>query len=114
VTELRQRDPRQEEPLFLAFLRRKPCCVCFAPPRSQAAHIRMACLLIGKEYTGKAEKPHDRWATPLCADCHREQHGTAERKFWEWTGVDPFKVAATLYAQFCRRQARQGEPQTEK
>lgn len=104
MSELRQRDPRVQCPAFLAFVRRCPCCACPAPAPSQAAHIRMGNPAIGKRNAGIGEKPSDRWAVPLCADCHLDapdaQHKVGERKFWERVGVDPFALAAQLYAQF--------------
>lgn len=114
---LRQREPREECPAFLAFVRRKKCRACGAPPRSEAAHLRMACPLRGKEYTGKAQKPHDRWSNPLCSGCHRtapdSQEAVGEERFWVRVGVDPFENAANLWAQFCRRTSRSPEQHAE-
>jgi hypothetical protein len=110
---IRQRQPRIQCPAFLAFVRRKPCCACGAPPPSQAAHIRFGNLEIGKRPTGIAEKPSDRWAVPLCADCHLDtpgaQHNVGEKKFWVRVGIDPFALASKLYGQFERRAARSPE-----
>lgn len=111
---LRQREPRIECPAFLAFVRRRPCCACGAPPRSQAAHIRVGNPEVGKRSTGIGEKPSDRWAVPLCADCHLDapdsQHQMGgERAFWAKVRVDPFALATKLYAQFERRQKRSPE-----
>ena len=110
---VRQREPRVECPAFLAFVRRKPCCACGAPPPSQAAHIRFGNLELGKRPTGIAEKPSDRWAVPLCADCHLDtpgaQHNIGEKKFWARVGIDPFALASKLYAQFERRAQRSPE-----
>lgn len=98
---LRQRQPRVENPAFLAFVRRKPCCVCGAPPRSHAAHIRMASLEHGKRETGAGEKASDQWTTPQCASCHLvDQHGGSERAFWAKVGIDPFALALELYRSF--------------
>jgi len=111
MAQVPQRDPRREYPTFLAFVRRKPCCVCFAPAPSEAAHIRMAAPEIGKRGTGMQEKPHDKFACPLCASCHRDgpnaQHRQNEGQFWKGVGVDPFDVAAELWAEFVRDH---GEP----
>jgi hypothetical protein len=113
VTELRQREPRVECPAFLAFVRRKPCCNCGAPPRSQAAHIRMASAMFGKRGIGMAEKPSDRWCVALCHDCHLDgpgaQHRIGEQAFWKAAGLNPFVIATTLWAQFCRRKGRSPE-----
>lgn len=110
---LRQREPRVECPAFLAFVRRRPCCACGAPAPSQAAHVRLGEPRIGKRNTGIGEKPSDRWCVPLCADCHLDspnaQHRVGERVFWVGVGLNPFKLAMTLYAQFERRRARSPE-----
>ncbi len=102
--ELRQRQPRVEDKAFLAFVRTRRCCSCGAPPPSHAAHIRMACRERGKRETGKGERPSDRYATPMCQTCHLDgpgaQHKGPEAAFWRRVGVDPFAVAAALYAEF--------------
>lgn len=105
---VRQRQPRIECPAFLAFVRLHPCCACGVPPRSQAAHIRMGCIEIGKRPTGIAEKPSDRYCTPLCAGCHLDnndsQHRVGEPEFWKRVGRNPFEIAAALYAEFKKEQ----------
>lgn len=94
---LRQRQPRVEDPAFLAYLRRQRCCACGAPPRVQAAHLRMGSLAHDKRPTGTGEKPSDCWATPLCQECHLDgpqaQHRLGERRFWTLVGLDPFELA---------------------
>lgn len=106
MTALRQRDPRIKCPAFLAFVRRRPCCVCGAPPPSQAAHIRFGNPDLGKRSAGIGEKPSDRWCTPLCADCHLDapdaQHRVGERNFWARVKINPFRMALDLYEQFER------------
>jgi len=101
MSELRQRAPRQEDPKHLAFVRTRPCCLPFCKRQAEPAHIRMACLAIGKEYTGKSEKPDDKWTVPLCPYHHRIgidcQHSMAEEEFWRLKGVNPFTVAAELW-----------------
>jgi hypothetical protein len=99
---VRQRQPRVEDAAFLSFVRRRPCCACGAPAPSQSAHIRMASEEHGKRSTGLGERPDDKWATPLCSECHltgpQAQHRGSERAFWSRVGVDPFAVARRLYA----------------
>jgi hypothetical protein len=106
MTELRQRQPRVEDKAFLAFVRRQPCCVCGAFPPVQAAHLRQACPERGKRATGLGERPDDRWVVGLCAPCHLDGpgalHKVGEEKFWCRAGIDPFEIAATLYAEFRR------------
>lgn len=102
MTELRQRDPRILEPRYLAWLRTKPCsCGCGSVPPSDAAHIRTGSLRHGKEHTGGAQKPHDRWAVPLKHEHHMAQHafGT-EIVWWEAHGIDPFALAERYYAAY--------------
>lgn len=94
---VRQRQPRLLDAGYLAFLREKPCCCgCNRPPRSEAAHIRIGLF-------AKHMKPHDKDAVPLNAWCHRlapdAQHQD-EIGFWERRGIDPFDIAARLYAEY--------------
>lgn len=101
MSELRQRDPRQHDERHLVYVRLQPCCIpgCHRP--AEAAHLRMACLAIGKEMTGKGEKPHDKFAVPLCGHHHREapdaQHQHNEREWWKAQGINPFVIAAALW-----------------
>ena len=103
---LGQRQPRIKCPAFLAFVRRRPCCVCHAPPPSQAAHIKMPSLAHGKRHSGIGEKPSDRWCVSLCADCHLNgpgaQHQIGEVAFWKKAGIDPFETSIKLWAEFVR------------
>jgi hypothetical protein len=94
---VRQRQPRIEDPAYLAHVRTLPCLIC-GSPWTEAAHIRAASLPHGKRYTGKAEKPSDCWAVPLCSHHHREQHSTNELAWWVSYGLDPFVIAIELYA----------------
>lgn len=97
------REPRQECPAFLVFVRTHRCCVCPAPAPSHAAHIRMAAEAHGKRSTGMQEKPHDRWCVPLCERCHLyDQHRGGERAFWLRSGIDPFVVACRLWEEFTK------------
>src|SRR5882762_6533182 len=118
MTEVRQRQPRIKDDGFLKFTRTLPCCVCGAIGRSQAAHIRMGNLSLGKEMTGRG-KPSDRFVTPLCGPvlgivppmigCHAEQHTMNEKVFWHMTGLDPFIIAALNYARYGAKQAWEGK-----
>lgn len=100
-----EKTPRVECKAFLAFVRTKNCCRCWAHPQSQAAHIRTGSPAHGKRQTGFGEKPSDRWAVPLCAACHLDDpdfvHRTGnEAEFWRRAGVDPFVLAEKLWAEF--------------
>lgn len=98
---LRQRDPRQEDPKHLAFIRTQPCCLPFCKREAEPAHLRMDNLAIGKELTGKGEKPHDRFTVPLCPYHHRTgidcQHNSNEAQWWARTGLNPWAIAASLW-----------------
>lgn len=89
---------RVRDPGFLAFVRRQPCAVgligCRGPV--QAAHIRTS--LPGEPPTGLQVKPSDQRATPLCAGHHEEQHSMNEMRFWAKHRLDPFAIAARLFA----------------
>lgn len=93
-----QRQPRERDNKHLAFIRRLPCVGCGTAGPCDAAHLRAGDLQIGKRPTGKAEKPSDRWTTPLCRDCHSRQHTGAELAFWQTLGIDPFDLCQALYA----------------
>lgn len=98
-----QRQPRQLDKGYLAFLRRQPCCVgpagCSGPV--QAAHIRFSDFKAGRINPGKGQKSDDRWATSLCAGHHAEQHARGdERAWWDEKGVDPTEESARLYAAY--------------
>jgi hypothetical protein len=59
---------------------------------------------MGKRATGLGERPDDRWAVPLCRECHLDgqdsQHRVGEAAFWARAGLDPHAIAAGLYAEF--------------
>lgn len=95
---LRQRQPREKNAKHLDFIRSLPCCICGGID-TEAAHIRTASLEHGKDHTGMAEKPSDKWAVPLCNKHHREQHHVGdELKFWDFHGINPFLLAISLKA----------------
>lgn len=99
MTALAQRQPRQEDPAYLAYVRTLPCLVCGRHGPCDPAHIRAAAPLYGKRYTGKAEKPDDKWVLPLCRRHHEAQHRESELGWWAGMGIaDPFAVAVALYA----------------
>jgi hypothetical protein len=45
---------------------------------------------------GIGYKPSDRYAVPLCAEHHAEQH-RGELSFWAALGIDPLNVALRLW-----------------
>ncbi len=93
---VRQRQPRIEDRKYLAAVRQLPCLVCRRSP-CDAAHIRMADEHRSKPPTGIGERPSDRWAVPLCHECHMKQHRSGERQWWIDQGFDPIGIAMTLY-----------------
>ena len=96
---LMQRRPRIEDAAWLVEVRKMPCLVCQRPGPSDPAHIRAAAPQYGKRYTGKGEKPDDKWVLPLCRNHHDAQHRESELGWWAGMGVpDPFAVAMALYA----------------
>lgn len=89
--------PKQANDAHLRWLRTLPCCITGMRP-VEAAHVRYADPVYGKRLTGTAEKPDDKWAVPLSQKKHREQHDGNERQFWARHGLDPLRIALSLYA----------------
>lgn len=94
----RGKHPRARSGQHLTFIRTLPCLICGSRRNTQAAHIRAANPIYGKRHTGLGEKPSDRFCLPCCSDCHHEQHQGNELAFWQAHGIDPFQVAAALFA----------------
>ncbi len=95
----RQRQPRERDEKHLAFIRQQECCLPYCHREAEPAHLRMDNLSIGKELTGKGEKPDDKYTVPLCPYHHRIgidcQHNSNEREWWERTGLNPWAIAAS-------------------
>lgn len=111
MTELRQREPRQREPKYLAWLRTKGCCCgCRSAPPSDAAHLRAGSILADKRPTGLAEKPHDRWALPLRHDHHMAQHAFGDELLWfAMHGIiDPWRKCRQFYAAYVLEMVEEG------
>lgn len=99
MTLLTQRQPREVDDAYLAYVRTLPCTICQRPGRSDPAHLRTAARQYGKRPTGMGEKPDDKWVLPLCRAHHDEQHRRNELQWWESKGIaDPFALAIALYA----------------
>lgn len=75
----------------LAFVRQLPCVACGKAAPSEAAHVRT------ETDGGTGMKPSDRYAVPLCADCHAKQHRIGELTFWSALRIDPLDVASRLW-----------------
>jgi hypothetical protein len=98
MSDLRQRQPREEDPAYLAYVRTLPCLICRRGP-SDPAHLRTGARQYGKPPTGMGEKPSDWWTLPLCRQHHDDQHRGNELAWWTRHGFpDPFAVAIALYA----------------
>ena len=96
---LRQRQPRIEDPAYLAYVRTLPCQICRRPGGSDPAHLRTGAPQYGKPPTGMGEKPSDCWVLPLCRTHHDDQHRGNELAWWARQGIpDPFALAIQLYA----------------
>jgi hypothetical protein len=98
-----QKQWRETDGGFLAFLRRQPCAVahlggCGGPV--EAAHVRYSDAAKGSINPGMQRKNHDRHCNPLCRTHHAEQHKGAERAFWDRAGLDAYDNAARLYAAY--------------
>ena len=98
IASTKQRRPRETNARHLAWIRTLRCCIC-GKPGPDPAHIRAASTLHGKRETGGAEKPSDKWVTPLCRHHHDEQHAAGnEVAWWAKQNIDPFGLALSLYA----------------
>lgn len=96
---LRQRQPREEDPAHLAYVRTLPCTICRRPGPNDPAHLRSGSREYGKRETGMGEKPDDKWTLPLCRTHHDDQHRGNELRWWARQGFpDPFALAVALYA----------------
>ena len=94
---MRLRQPRVKDEAHLEFIRSLPCVSCGDNTATEAAHLRSGELKYGKEQTGMQQKPDDKWTTPLCGICHREQHSQNEWRWWRSKGINPFTLAMTLH-----------------
>jgi hypothetical protein len=75
----------------LRFVIQQPCLLCGRKP-SDAHHIRfMQPRALGR-------KSSDEFAVPLCRSHHRAVHRSGdEQAWWKQTGIDPVKVARSLW-----------------
>lgn len=94
-----KRKPTGKSSAYLDAIRRLPCVLSGRP--AEAAHIRYADALHGKEVTGMGRKPDDKWALPLAPELHRMmtgcQHDSAEREWWVQFKIDPLAVCKQLW-----------------
>ena len=101
-----QRQPRERDNAFLAYLRRQPCRIGRVAPGTcsgpiEACHVRYSDASRGKVNPGLQCKPDDRYATSCCAGHHREQHAAGnEPRWWAGYGLNGIGEAAAQYAEF--------------
>lgn len=105
---MRQREPRERDPEYMGFVAGLPCVACLArgvyKRGVHVAHLRAASPEHDKRYTGKGEKPHDRWTLPLCPPHHTgdklrirgHQHEMDEVEFYAQFGINPFDLCQAL------------------
>jgi hypothetical protein len=82
---------RYRDKAHLKFVASQPCLICGRLP-CDPHHIRFA----QKRALGR--KVSDEFSVPLCRLHHRELHRSGnESQWWKGVGVDPLKVARTLW-----------------
>lgn len=95
----RRMKPSGKSPAYLDLIRALPCVLTGRP--AEAAHVRYGDPSRGKPETGMGQKPHDRWALPLCPELHRLhkgcQHDSNEREWWSQWGIDPIDACIRLW-----------------
>jgi hypothetical protein len=73
------------------FVAQQPCLICGRQP-SDAHHLRFA------QNRALGRKVSDEFTVPLCRIHHRAIHrGGDERAWWKEVGIDPSKIARTLW-----------------
>jgi hypothetical protein len=92
--------PREKMDAHLTFIRGLACVICGSEP--EPAHLRFGSRLHGKPGCGGAEKPSDKYTTPLCPEHHRlgneSQHVNGnEIAWWSSHGIDPIIISALLF-----------------
>lgn len=84
---------------YLDRIRALPCLKCGRSP-CEAAHVRFSDARAAKVNPGFGAKPEDRWAVPLCAECHRGlkgQHTRGEQDWWAALKIDVIATASFLW-----------------
>jgi len=107
------RRPRRICQEHLAHIRTLPCCVCGRRSPSEAHHLKQT----GERERGMGRRSSDRWAVPLCPDCHRlgpdavEDAGSKNEVIWfAQHGVNGKALAETLWEASPHREAEHNEP----
>jgi len=100
-----QRQERERDSGYLAWLRRLPCVACMVVGGhcgpTEAAHLRYSDAKRGRINPGMGRKPSDRFATPLGHGHHQhDQHKRQEAAFWAGLGIEPGDLTEALYAAY--------------
>lgn len=72
------------------------CCVCGYPPMVDPHHLKK-----GTGERGMAIKSTDRWAIPLCQDCHHEIESIGSGRELQWLdghGINGLELAKELWS----------------
>lgn len=102
--------PREHDSPYMGWIAALPCLACliktgqFVRP-VQVAHLRAGSREHNKRPTGMAEKPNDRWTTPLCFRCHNggshsQHHRGDEVDWWSDLGIKVFDLCLELNAAY--------------
>ena len=87
-----EKPARQENPVYLDYIRSKDCLACRAPAPCQPHHL---------DRGGMGTKGPDAFTVPLCASCHGQLHNKPEWEFWDKVvGTNPWKAACELLRAF--------------
>jgi hypothetical protein len=82
---------RYRNKAHLRFVAQRPCLVCGRKP-SDPHHLQFV------QPRALGRKASDEFAVPLCRTHHRAAHRAGdERAWWKSSGIDPIKVARTLW-----------------
>jgi ERF superfamily len=82
---------RYRNKAHLRFVAQQPCLLCGRKP-SDAHHLQFV------QPRALGRKASDEFAVPLCRTHHRAAHRAGdERAWWKSSGIDPIKVARTLW-----------------
>ncbi len=81
-----EKPARQENPVYLDYIRSKDCLACRAPAPCQPHHL---------DRGGTGTRGPDAFTVPLCARCHGLLHNKPEWEFWDKVvGMNPWKAVA--------------------
>ena len=85
---------RHRDKKFIWFVQGKPCCICMAPPPSEANHL---------DSSGVGTKGSDLFTVPMCHSCHTLYHSLGTESFLAKEHVEPnwlWKVSARQLAEY--------------